>query len=527
LEFFVTKQKKQPKNPMIETIVTNFQSFRKHLFQLFRYRAGATLDLIDAVAATINSDSIVKFSLSQLFRRKYSSITDVLNSLFRIDLKRTPTATERKKQISQLTQLLAEESVQNIQGADFALFAIDCTAHPRIYAKKVSDRTIVHASNQIPGQKPVTVGHEYSVLVHLPNQEQEQKWVIPLSVQRVPGDQKGPDVGLAQLNEVLNQTDLKNYFCVNVSDTAYSQRNWIIKIDQWPHVVHLARMRGNRKLYRLPLPSSRTKCGRPRIYGDVFLLNNPSQPDYEECITTTSRKGKVWKVTLQRWNDLLATGSKTERTHEHPFDLVRVIVKDETGQSIYRRPLWVMIAGLRRKEISSLQVYESYTRRYDIEHFFRFGKQKLGLVNSQTSETLHEENWQWIALLAYNMLYRVRGIAQSIRYPWEKKRISVINTVQRPTQVQRDYERIIREIGTPAPIPKPRGNPVGRKKGQLGKRRYNCPLIQKNLSEDELAEPSSTRGKRKKLPRKRRSPYTRIKRIWAKERAPPTRLRTD
>ena len=63
-----------------------------------------------------------------------------LNSLFRIHLERTPAITERQKQISQLTQLLAEESVQNIQGSDFALFAIDCTAHPRIYAKKVSDR---------------------------------------------------------------------------------------------------------------------------------------------------------------------------------------------------------------------------------------------------------------------------------------------------------------------------------------------------------------------------------------------------
>ncbi|MGH2639790.1 MAG: transposase, partial [Rhabdochlamydiaceae bacterium] len=364
---------------------------------------------------------------------------------------------------------------------------------------------------------PITVGHEYSVLVHLPNQDREQRWVIPLSIQRVPSDQKGPDIGLTQLSEAVNQTDLKNYFCVNVSDTAYSQKNWIIKINQWSHVVHLARMRGNRKLYRLPPPKSRTRCGRPRIYGEVFLLNNPSQPECEEWITTTSRKGKKWKVTLQRWNDLLAGGSKTEKTHEYPFDLVRVIVKDEQGKPVYRRPLWVMIAGLRRKEISSLQAYESYSRRYDIEHFFHFGKQKLGLVGSQTSETLHEENWHWIALLAYTMLFRGRGMARSIRYPWEKKKISVVGTIQGPTQVQRDYERIIREIGTPAPIPKPRGNPVGRKKGQLGKRRRACSLIQKSADEDQSAETNSAREKKKKLPRKKSSPYTRIKRIWTRK----------
>jgi hypothetical protein len=31
----------------------------------------------------------------------------------------------------------------------------------RAYATMVADRTIVHAPNHVPGQKPITVGHEY------------------------------------------------------------------------------------------------------------------------------------------------------------------------------------------------------------------------------------------------------------------------------------------------------------------------------------------------------------------------------
>jgi hypothetical protein len=56
-----------------------------------------------------------------------------------------------------------------------------------MYATKVDDRAIVHAPNHVPGQKPITVGHEYSVLVHLPNQaaDRELHWVVPLSVKRV------------------------------------------------------------------------------------------------------------------------------------------------------------------------------------------------------------------------------------------------------------------------------------------------------------------------------------------------------
>ena len=76
---------------MINEIITKFQTFRKHLFGLFRYRAASTMDLIDAASAEINATSIVKLSLSDLFRRKYSSITDVLDSLFRSDLKKNST----------------------------------------------------------------------------------------------------------------------------------------------------------------------------------------------------------------------------------------------------------------------------------------------------------------------------------------------------------------------------------------------------------------------------------------------------
>ena len=85
-----------------------------------------------------------------------------------------------------VTTFFQEKSRISFKKKGFALFAIDCIANPRIYANKVEDRTIVHAPNHVPGQKPITVGHEYSVLVHLPNQKegQELHWVVPLSVIR-------------------------------------------------------------------------------------------------------------------------------------------------------------------------------------------------------------------------------------------------------------------------------------------------------------------------------------------------------
>ena len=52
-------RQKTAKNPMITSIVSKFQWFRNRLFKLFHYRAGATLDLIDALAATLTTNSVL------------------------------------------------------------------------------------------------------------------------------------------------------------------------------------------------------------------------------------------------------------------------------------------------------------------------------------------------------------------------------------------------------------------------------------------------------------------------------------
>lgn len=511
---------------MIELIVAKFQTFRHRLFQLFPYRAGATMDLIDTVSAMTTADSVVKLSLSDLFRRTYSSLTDVLSSLFRANLKIPLTDEERQKQAFKVTQLLAEKCAPSSSEKDPVLFAIDCTANPRIYASKVGDRTSVHAPNHVPGQKPITIGHEYSVLAYLPNrpEDQELHWVVPLSVKRVRSDQSGPQIGLRQLEEIANQTDFKTHFCISVTDAAYSTKDWVVNVNKWPHVVQIARVRSNRKFFRLPAPNSLTRRGRPQEYGEELLLQDPSEPDLEEITTMITRKGKECQVLLQRWNDVIMQGSKEERTHEHPFDLLRVIVTDKKGKPVYRRPLWVIIVGVKRREVRSKDAYNAYGRRYDIEHFFRFGKQRLQLVNSQTCETHHEESWHWIGLLAYNMLYHARSLAQSFRYPWEKKKIRVLSSIERPSQVQRDYRRIIREIGTPAPIPKPRGKSPGRQLGQKSGERPDRPLIRKSAEKEEITPTSRDSSKRqKKLQGRSKSQarYPRMRRIWSKNRPTP------
>jgi hypothetical protein len=457
---------------MIESIVAKTQHFRNRLFRLFKFRASATMDLIDALAGS-SHESMVKVSLSPLFRRKYPSITDVADNMFRSKAETNLSDEELQKEHLKISHLLTGECPPP-GNRGFTLLATDCTAKPRIYSSTVTDRTIVHAPNHVPGQKPITVGHEYSLVIYLPEDEGDRNahWSCPLSVRRVQSHETGPEVGLEQIESLVTKAAFEHELCVHVSDTAYSTNHWIVGGASIPNLIHIARMRKNRTLYRQPT-SAKKRRGRPTIYGKAFKLSDPPESDEETVFEKIRASGKRWTLRLSRWNNVLTKGV------QHPFDAVRIQAFDDKGRLLFKKPLWVMVTGQRRRELTSRQVCESYLQRYDIEHCFRFGKQKLLLAKSQTMDTRHEENLMWVTMLSYVSLYQARHLAIETRYHWERrKKITVVKT-EPATQVQRDYERIIREIGTPARISKPRGKSPGRQKGTVVPHRQVHPIIQK------------------------------------------------
>lgn len=469
---------------MIESIVskiqTKIQSFRSRLYQLFTFRADATMDLIDAVAES-SRDSVVKASLSSLFRRQYSSITDVVDNLFRRKTEKNPNEQELQEEHRKISQLLAEQCPPPGKRG-FTLLATDCTAKPRIYSKAVADRTIVHAPNHVPGQKPITVGHEYSLVVYLPEQEGDRNahWTYPLAIRRVQSHETGPKVGFQQVQMLVTQTAFQWELCVSVADAAYSTRHHVFNGAPIPNLIQIARMRSNRILYRQPRPfPGKRQRGRPISYGESFRLNEPLPPDEETQFERVTASGKKWIVHLSLWRNVLMKGDKTQHMEKYPFDAVRVQVFDDTGKLAFKKPLWLMVTGQRRGELTARQSCECYLQRYDIEHCFRFGKQRLLLDRPQTPDTRHEENLAWITMLSFVMLYETRKLAAEVKYPWEKRKVTALMKTTPVSQVQRDYKRIIREIGTPASIPKTRGKSPGRRLGALMPKRATCPIIRK------------------------------------------------
>jgi hypothetical protein len=236
------------------------------------------------------------------------------------------------------------------------------------------------------------------------------------------------------------------------------------------NLVTIARVRSNRTFYR-PYVSTETRPGHPRWYGEPFSLPDPTtwhEADERATTTLVSRRGKVYRVEMQAWHNMLMRGKRKPKLlpmHRYPFTLVRIVLYDQEGGQVFRHPLWLIVIGARRHELSVRDVYDAYRQRYDVEHFFRFGKQKLLLDRFQTPDDVREETWWQLVHIAYAQLWMARHVARSLPRPWERYLPTMQARRMSPTLVRRDFERVIREIGTPAQAPKRRGNSPGRRKG--------------------------------------------------------------
>lgn len=151
---------------------------------------------------------------------------------------------------------------------------------------------------------------------------------------------------------------------------------------------------------------------------------------------------------------------------------------DDTGNSVWK-PMWLIVIGSRRQEISPTVAYSSFRQRFDIEHMFRFGKQRLLMTQFQTPDVVHEENWIRLVMLSYVQLWAAKDLATHLPRPWERPSDTTNAPIVTPSIVQRDFHRIISEIGKPGHSPKPRGNSFGRVTGQTQPKRSVHPVVKK------------------------------------------------
>ena len=445
----------------IKKCTIELTQFRKELYQNFNNRADTLMELVDAICSNPHARSVVEYCLTPCFRRSYSTIFKAV--------------AEMTWDETALAHLVAPYLSQP-QERSFKLLGVDVTPQPRQYAHTLADRGMVYQPNTVKGNKPVTIGHQYSTVALLPEVEEgvSSSWVVPLLSRRVRTDEDKELVGAEQMDKLLKDSRLPfgHALCVEVGDTSYAKPAYLHANRHHGNLVTIARARGTRTFYQQYVATGEASgAGHPNWYGDAFSLKAETtwpEPDETTTVTERSRRGKVYRVEIKAWHNMLMRGKyKPKRLpmHHYPFTLVQAVRYDERGALANQRPLWLLVVGERRYELPLSDIYHAYHQRFDLEHFFRFGKQKLLLAGFQTPEDVREESWWRLVHLAYTQLWMARHVSHRLPRPWERNLPSMKTSQMTPSLVQRDFGRIIRQIGTPAKPPKLRGNSPGRRKG--------------------------------------------------------------
>lgn len=441
---------------------TNLKQFRSELYQNFTNRADTIMDLVDGLGSYPTAKSVVELSQAACFRRSYSTIFKAIDE-WRLGKMSVP-------------RLLASY-LPRPQTRPFWLLLVDVTGQPRPYGQTVADRGMVYAPTVVKGNKPLTIGHQYSsVALGLePEPGISASWVLPLLTQRVATSADKELVGSEQIKALLDDPGLPfgQGLCVEVVDSSYSKPAYLYSHRRYPNLVTIARAKSNRIFFHSPPPVAAEvrAVGHPTWYGPDFALSKPEgrvAPDETQTRWETGPTGKRYRIEIQAWHNMLMRGHLSPNPvpmHDHPFTLVCITRYDEAGNPVFKRPMWLVVMGQRRGDLSLEQIYLAYLTRFDIEHFFRFGKQKLLMTHFQTPDVVREEKWWQLTHLAYAQLWLARHLTLTLPRPWERNLPVMKHRLLSPTLVQRDFARIIRQLGTPARSPKPRNISPGRAPG--------------------------------------------------------------
>lgn len=468
---------------------SEFKSFRGQLYNEFEHCSDSAMDLLDALCSNIQSPSVVQLSLNPLFRRGYSALFKTLGGNLFAKASQKDNSPPQAKQLQSLD--LISQVVPLAKQRHFFLFGLDCTSISRPFAETLKDRGIVHQPTPIKGNKPITIGHSYSMLAVLPERNDgDSPWTIPLDMSRVPTESNGTQVGIAQLNTVLSHPNLpwSDSLCVSVVDSAYGNKKFLAPLHEHSNLVTVVRARSNRVFYQSPVDCQAPPTqGHPLWYGARFALADEQtwhEPNEISHTNYQTRRGRTINVTITVWHNMLMRGGEGLATHQCPFTLLRVVSVDQAGRNLFR-PMWLIVMGARREEISSVQAYQSYRQRFDLEHTFRFKKQNLLLNGFETPVLDHEEQWIALVNLAYVQLWAAHLLVVALPRPWETNlKQSDPSARISPSKVQQGWNSIISQLGTPAVAPKPRGISQGRPLGQSQTPRPRLPVIKKGKSQN-------------------------------------------
>ena len=266
--------------------------------------------------------------------------------------------------------------IEQLPQTEQLVLAGDHTAWSRLEAVTLKDRTYEHQSQPMSGAKPVTVGQGYSTLAWIP--EAEGSWALPLLHERITSFENAIEKAAAQLRLVCLHLRSRP---LSLWDAEYGCASFVkqtadIAADK------LMRLRSNRVLYGAA--PAYTGIGRPRVHGDKFKLNDSTTWWTANQIIEVNDP-KLGQLRLRLWSHLHFRQSAL-----HPMHLIQVERLEQPNGRTFR-PLWLAWMGLEMPAVP--EIWRKYLRRFAIDHWYRFLKQRLHWTLPHFSTPEQSERW--------------------------------------------------------------------------------------------------------------------------------------
>src|SRR5882757_761899 len=450
--------------------------FRQRVYDCVSRRPDAVFDLLDALTCRPEAvTSLPALSMEPEFRRGHGALYSAL--------------TDGRIEEAGLRELLLDAALLDTRPPDpdpdpapdpdpdpgpveagptgsegLVWFAGDVSGWPRPDAVTSPQRlAMFDKSARTSAGHPITSGWPFAVMVGV--EWGASSWVAPVDAVRLGPDDTLTSVTLAAVERVAAGLvraghDQRAGF---VFDAEY---DLMALSHRWADRAHIVgRLRSNQVFHADPEPEP-ARRGPRRRHGEKITLNDPDTlgvPDRRVEVDSP----RYGKVVLSGWDGRHRRLTREGFWDDHPRPLpivrgsvIRVELERLPGGGAPDRPMWLWQAGPVLLDL--VTVFSAYQRRFDIEHFFRFCKQRLGWTRPAPMLPETAEVWTWLVVLAYTQLRLARPVVVDARLPWEKP---VGQGVLSPGRVRRVFRRVRGLVGSPANPPRftraGPGRPVG------------------------------------------------------------------
>lgn len=155
------------------------------------------------------------------------------------------------------------------------------------------------------------------------------------------------------------------------------------------------------------------------------------------------------------------------------------------------KPVWLRWSRTDATPADIDRCWQSFLRRFDLEHTFRMIKQTLGWTKPRLRSAQAADRWTWLVVVAHTRLRLARPLATDLRRPWEKP--AEPNRLT-PARVRRGFRNLRAKMASPARAPKPSRPGPGRPPDSKNRRAATRQGVGRVLATGEaFTRPATTR----------------------------------